>query len=393
MKTKFLILFIIIPIILTAQENKYELFWNFKLNENFTVEKYTTQTIIKNGQVIKEREIRDYIKLVPIFYTTNNYFLLRGKYFSYQRDLNSDSPFQLNEIYDLNFYMNKQGYYIVPEGYIMPTIRNIPVFPNEKITAGTFWREKGIEIMEFNPPITIPVDVSYQFVGIDKEKFGFETAKISYSYIMNHIVNHLYTDIPNKIYGNSFSTLWYDLNNNLPIYIENIYDIAFVYPEGTIIEYRGDLKGYYNTENIKTNTESLKDKITTEMKHKVPDINVKKIEEGVKVEFGDIYFEYKSSKLTDEAKEKLDKIGDVIKKYNDCEVIIKGHTDDIGSEQYNQRLSEERAKSVLNYLLKKGYLNEKKSSYKGLGEKEPVYDNSTPEGRKKNRRVEIIIIP
>lgn len=131
----------------------------------------------------------------------------------------------------------------------------------------------------------------------------------------------------------------------------------------------------------------------TEMKQTTSNTNVTKTEEKVKMEFKDILFEYKSSELTDEAKSKLDKIGEIIKKCGDCQVIIRGHADDIGSEQYNQRLSEKRAKSVLNYLSKKGYLNMKKTLYEGLGEKEPIADNSTPEGRKKNRRVEIIINP
>lgn len=389
---KVFLIFILLPLLLAAEPTNYRLYWNFQVNELFTVDKYTEQSIIKDGQLLREREIRDYIALLPVK-KIGSKFYLEGKYYSYQKPLKSDVAYQLNEVYDLKFYMDSQGHYEVAQEFIMPTIRDIPLFPDNPIKIGEFWQAKGIEIMEFVPPVTIPVDVNYQFIGIDKDRFGIPTAKIVFNYIINHMAEHNYIDIPYKFYGHSFSTLWYDLGKNLPLYIENIYDITFIYRDTTTIEYKGKLKGYYNIKKPVINKETAKEEIIEQMKKKEPDVDIKKSDEGVIVEFGDIYFKYKSAQLTDEAKNRLDKIGEVLNQYKDYNVIIKGHTDNIGSKQYNQKLSEERAREVLEYLIEKGYIDRKQGSYKGLGEKNPIGDNSTEAGRSKNRRVEIIIIP
>ncbi len=389
----FILLFFIASSVLLYSDNqKYNFYWNFQLNKQFKIDKYTDQTISKDGRVIRSREIRDYVILVPTK-KIGEKFLLEGKYYSYQRPLYSSLPFQLNEIYDLNFYMDKAGHYEVPQEYIMPTIRNIPFFPDKAISPGYMWQSEGIEIMEFNPPVTIPVDVNYQFAGIDTEKFNKPTAKIVYNYIMNHIANHQYQDIPYKFLGFSSSTLWYDLQNEIPLYTENIYDITFVYRDGTVIEYKGNLKGYYNRTSIITNKEKAKSDIIQKFHKKDKNLEVENSDEGVKIKFGDLYFKYNSSDLTDEAKNQLDSIGEVLKKYKDYNVIVKGYTDNIGSQKFNHTLSEDRAKSVIDYLIKNGYISEKQGSYKGYGEKNPIGDNRNEEGRKKNRRVEIIIIP
>ena len=101
-------------------------------------------------------------------------------------------------------------------------------------------------------------------------------------------------------------------------------------------------------------------------------------------------FDFDSYALKKDTEEKLRQIADIIKKkYPDREIIVEGHTDNIGEKDYNYSLSEKRAKTVAEYL--KGKLGHDKFSYKGYGSQNPLADNSTEEGRKKNRRVEIII--
>nr|WP_252831800.1 OmpA family protein [Brachyspira pilosicoli] len=75
--------------------------------------------------------------------------------------------------------------------------------------------------------------------------------------------------------------------------------------------------------------------------------------------------------------------------YPDREIIVEGHTDNTGEANYNQALSEKRAKTVADYILPK--LEHDKLSYRGFGDKEPIASNDNPDGRQKNRRVDIII--
>ncbi len=103
-----------------------------------------------------------------------------------------------------------------------------------------------------------------------------------------------------------------------------------------------------------------------------------------------INFLFDSSELTDEAKQRLIPISEQLKEAIDFTIEIVGHTDSDGSIQYNQKLSEARAQSVLDELQSLGVKGERMSS-SGKGELEPVADNSTDEGRSKNRRTEFIL--
>ncbi len=130
---------------------------------------------------------------------------------------------------------------------------------------------------------------------------------------------------------------------------------------------------------------------TEEIKKNSPEI--KDTEVGVKLVLeGDINFKYDSDKLVLKAKEILHSVGKALKNktYN---IEIIGHTDNKGSVEYNLNLSEKRAKTVYVFLAKSRYISVHQTTYKGMGEAEPVADNSTESGRSKNRRVEIHIIP
>lgn len=95
--------------------------------------------------------------------------------------------------------------------------------------------------------------------------------------------------------------------------------------------------------------------------------------------------------LLPESNEQLQEVIDLLNEYPSMEIAIHGHTDSRGDNSYNQRLSENRAKSVYNYLVQKGSVAPNRLSYKGFGESKPVADNNTAEGRQINRRVEFTV--
>ncbi|MBU1901349.1 OmpA family protein, partial [Patescibacteria group bacterium] len=105
----------------------------------------------------------------------------------------------------------------------------------------------------------------------------------------------------------------------------------------------------------------------------------------------DIYFATNSTELTAESKFVIDGFIDFLIKNKTVNVSIHGHTDDVGSEDDNQGLSEGRAKSVYEYLITKG-IKANRLSYKGYGESKPVATNDTAEGRATNRRTEFVVL-
>jgi OOP family OmpA-OmpF porin len=105
----------------------------------------------------------------------------------------------------------------------------------------------------------------------------------------------------------------------------------------------------------------------------------------------DAFFDFDKSVLKPEAKAKLDDLAGKVKGINLEVIIAVGHTDSVGTDAYNQKLSVRRAEAVKAYLVSKGI--EKNRVYtEGKGEKQPVADNKTSEGRAKNRRVEIEVV-
>ena len=105
-----------------------------------------------------------------------------------------------------------------------------------------------------------------------------------------------------------------------------------------------------------------------------------------------VTFDVASYTLKPEFRETLDKVADSMVKYPNSLIDVYGHTDSTGSDAYNQTLSENRARTVANYLSARG-VSPARIRSQGFGETMPVDDNMTDEGRAKNRRVEIKIVP
>jgi OOP family OmpA-OmpF porin len=105
----------------------------------------------------------------------------------------------------------------------------------------------------------------------------------------------------------------------------------------------------------------------------------------------DVLFDFDKAILKNEGKNKLDDLATKVKAVNLEVVIAIGHTDSIGSDAYNQKLSVRRAESVKAYLVSKG-VEPNRIYTEGKGEKQPVASNKTKDGRQKNRRVEIEVI-
>jgi len=111
---------------------------------------------------------------------------------------------------------------------------------------------------------------------------------------------------------------------------------------------------------------------------------------GLIVNMSDVLFDTGKYTLRAEAREKLAKISGIVLAHPGLNLEVDGHTDNVGSSEYNQLLSEQRAATVLNFLVQQG-LPESSVTSRGFGMSQPVATNDTPEGRAKNRRVELVV--
>jgi outer membrane protein OmpA-like peptidoglycan-associated protein len=133
------------------------------------------------------------------------------------------------------------------------------------------------------------------------------------------------------------------------------------------------------------------DQQAEELEASLPDAEVERIGEGIRVTFDSgILFAFDSSELQSTARQNLTNLGQSLREYDNTEVLVVGHTDSMGSDAYNQSLSERRAESAASFLVQQGISRDRIRS-EGRGETEPVASNDDETGRQLNRRVEIAI--
>jgi outer membrane protein OmpA-like peptidoglycan-associated protein len=111
---------------------------------------------------------------------------------------------------------------------------------------------------------------------------------------------------------------------------------------------------------------------------------------GLIVNMSDVLFDTGSYTLRGAAREKLAKISGIVLAHPGLNLQIEGHTDSVGGDDYNQELSEHRAAAVREYLIEQGVAGSAVTA-RGFGKTQPVASNDTPEGRQKNRRVELVV--
>jgi outer membrane protein OmpA-like peptidoglycan-associated protein len=123
----------------------------------------------------------------------------------------------------------------------------------------------------------------------------------------------------------------------------------------------------------------------------IPGAEVKRVGEGINVTFDTgVLFGYDKDDLTDDARKKLGDLAGILNKYPDTYVLVEGHTDASGTDEYNMDLSRRRASTVATYL-KTENIKSQRVMTKWYGESQPKYSNETEADRSRNRRVEFAI--
>ena len=133
------------------------------------------------------------------------------------------------------------------------------------------------------------------------------------------------------------------------------------------------------------------DKAAAELRRDLEGATVERVGEGIKITFASgILFGTNSSSLTPEAAGNIDQLATTLKKYADTSVVVEGHTDNSGSDAINQPLSTRRAQAVSNEIQTQG-VDASRITTTGYGSSQPVADNTSADGKAKNRRVEVAI--
>ena len=133
------------------------------------------------------------------------------------------------------------------------------------------------------------------------------------------------------------------------------------------------------------------DKQAEEMRRDLEGAQIERVGEGIKITFASgILFDVNKSTLRPEAQQNIRELAAILNKYDNTTVLIEGHTDSDGSDEYNLTLSRSRAESVSGYLAGQN-VSSSRFIIQGYGEQQPVASNETAAGKQANRRVEIAI--
>ena len=396
-KIKFiLILTIFIFNISYTQTISHKFFWNLKVGERIESVKTADVEYYENGLLKKTYKERNIVDLTVIAIAPKGGYRVSGV-FKIFRLYDGNSVFHLEEEYSSDFIIHTNGKFEVPYNYFMPNVRHIPTFPDKEISLTHSWNSEAMEIVKVNnaPNLAMALSADYLFANIEINENNDPLAVIQY---------HIMTDkdllqaglsrngYPERIYGFNYGTFLWDMNKNIPVSQTERYQILFGYGKNLSylsLQYKMNIISTYKIystiteEENELNRKKLEDNLND-------DVVVDTVPEGLVIRLGEILFDTDSYTLKEDAKDTVDNIINAIKQtYPDREIIVEGHTDNTGEANYNQALSEKRAKTVADYILPK--LEHDKLSYRGFGDKEPIASNDNPDGRQKNRRVDIII--
>lgn len=279
-------------------------------------------------------------------------------------------------------------------------LSGIPTFPRNAVDPGAVWKEKAsvaynLTSFGIDAPLVLEPEVTYTFV----EKTDIDSR--SYYHIRAEWFPRWIPDAKTakssglaRINGHSTMEIYWDNKSGCPKKTELDEQTQFRFTDNTqLLLKRG------TTQDFKTITDVVRERVVRELKEqiktqKVENVEVKQTDAGIVLSVENIQFEAESSVLADSEKKKLTSIGSLLSSLVDRKINVVGHAANIAgsNETELQVLSAARAQAVADFLVQAGFMKQDMILATGMGGTVPLASNDTPEGRTKNRRVEIVIM-
>jgi outer membrane protein OmpA-like peptidoglycan-associated protein len=312
---------------------------------------------------------------------------------------NSARVFAWGQEYESEFRRDRLGYFDIDPRYFMPVVRDVPVFPDRPVRPGDTWSADGHEVHDFRSsfgipePYRFPIPVTYEYRDV-VEREGREYALLEVSYNVFYRPDRTYPGAmyPVRISGYSDQLIYWDIRAGRPHEYEEEYALVFVFSTGDEVIYEGTAEARV-IEASRMDRSRIADEVRRDLDELgYEDQDVVEDERGVTIRLDRILFPPDSDFLRDGEKDKLRDIAEILRRYPERDLLIGGHTALAGTEAGRQQLSEDRAAAVANFLLEIGVRARDQMILRGFGATEPVADNATEEGRRRNRRVELTIL-
>jgi len=298
--------------------------------------------------------------------------------------------------YEAVFDQDKLGRMTIGSQYYMPNVRDVPVFPGRDLEVGETWVASGTEVHDFRDsygiekPYIIPFTALYTYIGVKKWKDKeYPAFTVSYRIFMEPaaVRGKVY---PRRIQSSSDQTVYWDTDHGQAAAYEEYFRTIFDLSDGQTWEYRGRAEAEV-VESPPMDKEDIVKSIATEVA-KIPDATLRVSDEGIVISLENIQFAADSAVLMSSEYSKLDKIAEILMRYPDRDILVGGHTALAGTAAGRLQMSQERAATVAEYLIRKNVRTADRVVIRGYGADMPIADNRTQAGMARNRRVEIVIL-
>ncbi|QEN07839.1 OmpA family protein [Oceanispirochaeta crateris] len=306
---------------------------------------------------------------------------------------------------DVTYSLNSQGTMLV-SGIAYPRLRSFPTFPDKALSPGDKW-EGGIEVVISSPDLknraVLPQYCEYTFLGEDVWE-GRTVYVIKAQYAVRYRLGQSRDadTFLKSLSGKHVVSLLIDKETREFLLMKDLMEEEYLYQDGSSLREKGFLLTFYKGIELLDRpglaaqveislSEKLNDTLNENGDALEDQISVETRKEGLALNLKNLHFEPDKAVLLPEDRPLLDSLAEILRTVPERTFYVKGHTADIGTMESQILLSQDRAKLIVQELTSRG-IDAERFLYSGMGGLEPLGDNNSDEGRKLNRRVEILIL-
>ena len=392
-KKSLLSIFIFFPFFLFAQTISLA----YSGSENYILTERTDLRRYENNKYVglTSREVKSFI--TPTY--SNGEKVYDGLFYVEQdtKHLSANVDEGIHDAIASVFKIDENGSMTMLEDNGYPSFRSFPSFPDKEIAIGDSWEAKAIRAVDPTGEgiITrLPVYVQYKLTGTREfNNSSVYVVKALWATRYGYGIGSSYKDYdgdPNlkSATGKHDATLYIDMFSGAALLIRDNVEEEFVYNDGKKIAYKGTISLF--TEYPSSVEEDV---ILPAINRLIAesDIEYEKTDSGYMLIIRDLQFVANKAELLPDEQNRLGQIAELLKKVPQNMILIEGHTARVGDESDELQLSLDRAHTIVSELTARG-VSKNQFITKGSGGTKPVADNDTPEGRARNRRVEITIL-
>jgi outer membrane protein OmpA-like peptidoglycan-associated protein len=281
----------------------------------------------------------------------------------------------------------------VDPGY--PSLRSFPVLPAGPVEPDADWQAFGVRVVEpFRDGAFTRVRIyaDYRFKGLEQRE-GRDLAIITAQFAVRYKAgDDPYGDARIKgISGKHVVTITYDPVAGRPVFMSDQVEEQFTMADGKSVAFKGFILTWFEAVTPMDRDDLARQIVDGLRAGGAEDVEVAEGERGVTLTVNSIRFVAEQASVLPEEGARLRALADALKQIPDRTFLVIGHTARAGSVESQERLSVERAKAIVDYLVSRGIPAER-FIYEGRGAREPVAANDTEENMARNRRVEIVIL-